>query len=258
MKTHLALRYACAIVLLGAFQIFAQRGDPPVIGYNLEPGFPTDLVDAFALEPRAFTAQGFARWEETDNDEDRFLFRPKVAYGITPFAHIEASVEFLTGDADRTGSGNLRLGGHYQFLDEEGMIPALAIIPAVEIPTGKDSRGLDTALTLAATRSLNISDGNDRLHFNVSWLRNAGSDNNEREHYYRIAFGYSRQFVENLTLVGNFVREEQRAKRQEANIIEAGALFQLDDRMTVSLSAGFGVAAESPDFRFGSGFQWSF
>jgi hypothetical protein len=260
MKTRTALNCTCAVAILGgALQTFAQRSEPPVAGYNLEPGFPTDLVDAFALDPRVFAAQGFIRYENTDNDEDRVAFRPKVAYGIVPYAHIEASVTFFSGDADRTGSGDLRLGAHYQFLDEEGLIPALAIIPAVEIPTGKDSRGLDSSLTLAATRSLNLGgDGNDRIHFNASWLRNAGSSAGEREHYYRIAFGYSRQFIDNLTLVVDFVREEQRAKHQESNIVEAGALYELDDRMTISFSAGFGIAAESPDFRIGSGFQWTF
>jgi hypothetical protein len=235
-----------------------RRADPPATGHNLEPGFPTELVDAFAVEPRVLAAQGFARWEETDADEDHVVFRPKVAYGIVPFAHVEASVAFFAGDADRTGSGDLRLGGHYQFLDEEGMVPALAIIPALEIPTGKNSRGLDTALTLAATRSLNLGDGNDRIHFNISWLRNAGSRSTEREHHYRLAFGYSREFIENLTLVANFVREELKPKGVEANIFEGGALYQLDDRMAVSLSAGFGIGAESPDFRVGSGFQWTF
>jgi hypothetical protein len=259
MKTTTVLPCACAVALLGsATTTLAQRGDPPAIGYNLEPGFPTDLVDAFALDPKVFAAQGFVRYEQTDNDQDRFLFRPKVAYGIAPYAHIEASVAVFSGDADRTGSGDIRLGAHYQFLDEAGVVPAMAIIPGVEIPTGKDSRGLDTSLTLAVTRSLNLGDGNDRIHFNASWLRNAGSNDFEREHYYRVAFGYSRQFMENLTLVADFVREEQRVKKQEANIIEAGAAYQFDDHMTGSLSLGFGIAAESPDFRIGSGFQWTF
>lgn len=258
MKTNSLLPCASALLATAAVSLGGDRSEPPPPGHNLEPGFPTELVDAFALEPGSFVAQGFLRWEETDADEDRVLLRPKVMYGIAPFAHIEASVPFLAGDADRTGSGDLRLGAHYQFLDEEGMIPALAIIPGVEIPTGKNSRGLDTSLTFAATRSLNISDGNDRIHFNISWLRNAGSDDNEREHHYRLAFGYSREFMEGLTLVANFVREELKVEGQDANILEAGALYQLDERMALSFSAGLGLGAESPDFRLGTGFQWSF
>jgi outer membrane putative beta-barrel porin/alpha-amylase len=259
MKTTRLICLCAILVLTSAMlSVAGDRADPPAPGHNLEPGFPTELVDAFALEPRVLAAQGFARWEETDADQDHVVFRPKVAYGIVPYAHIEASVAFFAGDADRTGSGDLRLGGHYQFLDEEGMVPALAIIPALEIPTGKNSRGLDTALTLAATHSLNLGDGNDRLHFNISWLHNAGRNDAEREHHYRLALGYSREFIEKLTLVVNFVREELKVKRVEANIFEGGALYQLDDRMAVSFSAGFGVGAESPDFRIGSGFQWTF
>jgi hypothetical protein len=258
MKT-IIVRCVCVGALMGsAIQTWAQRGEPAVVGYNLEPGFPTDLVDAFALDPKVFAAQGFVRYERTENDQDRFLFRPKVAYGVVPFAHIEASVGVFGGDADRTGSGDIRLGAHYQFLDEAGVIPAMAILPAADFPTGKDSAGVDTALTLAVTHSLNLGDGHDRIHFNVSWLRNAGRHEWEREHYYRLAFGYSRQFIESLTLVADFVREEQRVKGQESNIIEAGAAYQLDDRMTISGSVGFGIAAESPDFRIGSGFQWTF
>src|SRR5213593_4588100 len=259
MKT-ITLCCTCALLFVaGTTRICAQRGDPVAPGYNLEPGFPTDLVDAYAIEHKSFNAQGFARYERTDDDRDHFVFRPKVAYGIVPFAHIEASVTFFTGNADRTGSGDLRLGGHYQFLDEQGFVPALAIIPALDIPSGKNSRGLDTTLTLAATRAFPLpSDANDRLHFNISWLRNAGRESGERGNYYRAAFGYSRELLHNLAVVIDFVREEQRIKKHESNIVEGGALYQLNDQITMSFSAGFGIAAESPDFRLGTGFQWNF
>lgn len=259
MKAAIFLSCLCAITFLTG-NTFAQRGEPEEVGYNLEPGFPTDLVDAYAVEWKSLIAQGMLRYERTDDDRDHFTFRPKVFYGIAPFAHIEASVTFFSGNADRTGSGDLRLGGHYQFLDEQGIIPALAIIPSIDLPTGKNSRGTDSTLTLAATRALPLfgAEGNDRLHFNISWLHNAGHDDNEREHYYRAAFGYSREFLHNVTGVIDFVREEQRIKRAESNILEAGALYQLNDQITMSFSAGFGIAAESPDFRLGTGFQWTF
>lgn len=252
-----ALRLVVVLLTGSLLSAPAQRGDPPASGYNLEPGFPTDLIDAYAREPKRLSAETFLRWEQTDDDEDRFLFRPKIAYGIAPFAHIEASTTVFAGDADRTGSGDLRIGGHYQFLDENGWVPALGIFAAGDLPTGKDTRGLDTTVTLAASRELPMS-ANDRLHANLSYLRNAGREDGEREHYYRVAFGYSREFGDNLSFVADFIREEQRARRSEANIVEAGTLYQFDDRMALSISAGFGIGDESPDFRFGTGFRWNF
>ena len=259
MKTTTILLCASALLLF-AVTVSAERGDPEAPGYNLEPGFPTDLVDAYAIEPKSFIAQGAVRYERTDNDRDLFTFRPKVLYGIAPFAHLEASVPVYTGNADRTGSGDIRLGGHYQFLDEKGLVPALAILGSADIPTGKDSAGLDTTVTLAATRALPIfgGDANDRIHFNISWLHNAGHRSFEREHYYRAAFGYSRELVHNWIGVIDFVREEYRIKEMEANILEGGALYHLDDHIALSFNAGVGIAAESPDFRLGAGFQWTF
>jgi hypothetical protein len=259
VKTKNILVLASSLLLFTA-RVSAERGDPEAPGYNLEPGFPTDLVDAYAIEPRSLVAQGVVRYERTDNDRDHFAFRPKVAYGIAPFAHLEVSVPIFTGNADRTGSGDIRLGGHYQFLDEKGLVPALAILGSADIPTGKDSAGLDTTVTLAATRALPIfgGDANDRIHFNISWLHNAGHRSFEREHYYRAAFGYSRELVHNWTGVIDFVREEYRIKEMEANILEGGALYHLDDHIAMSFSAGVGISAESPDFRLGAGFQWTF
>jgi hypothetical protein len=225
--------------------------------FNLEEGLPTRVEDAYPIAFRGREVQGLFRYEQEADDRDKFTFEPRLEFGIAPNAQLTLHTPFFIGNADREGSGDLKIGGLYNFNTESINIPAFAIAAEGEIPTGKESRGLDTTLKLITTKSISDS-GLDRLHLNLAWIHNAGNRTEEREHRYSAILGYSRRLGPDTILVGDFVREQQREEGKNSNIFEIGVRQQITPLTVGTIGVGTGIGEDSPDIILTVGFQQSF
>lgn len=225
--------------------------------FNLEEGLPTELEDAYPVGYRGREIQSAVRYDRTRADENQLLLEPRLEFGVAPNTQVTLRVPFYVGNGDRTGSGNIGLGALYNFNTEGLVLPALAIAGEGEIPTGKDSRGFDTALKLILTKSVSQS-GLDRVHLNVAWHHNAGNDELEREHRYEAVVGYSRRINADWALVANFVREQEHHRGENSNVVELGTRWQVTPLSVLSFGAGAGIGEESPVARVTIGLQKSF
>lgn len=225
---------------------------------NLEEGLPTALEDAYPIPYRGREVQGQIRYERTSDGKNRFTFDPRLEFGIARNAQVSISAPFYVGNADRTGSGNIRLSGLYNFNQESLSTPAFAISARAEFPTGVDSAGVDTELKFIVTKSLGKSGALDRIHLNASWLRNDRANSDERSDRYRVILGYSRRLNADTTLVADFVRQQEMRKGDNSNVLELGIRRQLTPLTVLVFGVGAGIAEQSPDFRATVGFQQSF
>jgi Putative MetA-pathway of phenol degradation len=223
---------------------------------NLEEGLPTRVEDAYPTAFRNREVQGVFSYDRTRQDENRVTLEPRLEFGISPNTELRIRAPFYTGNADRTGSGNLDVSALYNFNAEGLVLPALAVEGEGEIPTGKDSRGFDTTLKFIATKSISQT-GLDRIHLNLGWTHNAGREADEREHRYLAILGYSRRLTADTVLVADFIREQERKRGENSNVIELGIRWQLTPRAVISFGAGAGIGEESPRARATIGFQRS-
>jgi hypothetical protein len=230
----------------------AARGQ----SYDLDRGFPTEVIDAYPAEHQALQVQTLLRYENTDGGGDRVLLEPEVQYGFAPNWHVEASIPILAGNADRTGSGDFRVAALWNFLPEDDAPVALAVEGQLTFPTGRNTAGIDPMMTLAATKTLSTGESQDRLHANLGVEYNAGNDNDERQSRWVGIIGYSRVLDERTVLVFDLIREQERQEHQDETILEAGATRELDDQWTVAGGLGIGLGDDSPRFRLQVGVQW--
>ena len=77
-------------------------------------------------------------------------------------------------------SGDLSIGALYNFNTETLQLPAFAARIEVGLPTGVNSRGVDTELTGVMTRSF----GRWRTHVNLGYTFLGSPQQNERVHFY--------------------------------------------------------------------------
>lgn len=241
----------CALVLACATSARAQSS------YDLDRGFPTQVIDAYPTAHESLEVQGLLRYEREDGGGDVLLLVPEVQYGIAENVHVAAAVPIVAGSGDRTGSGDVELSALWHFLPEEDWWAALAVEGQLTLPTGHDTAGLDPAFTLVATKTLSTGQAQDRLHFNLGWEYNAGSGNDERDDMVHVILGYSRRLDERTVLVADLVYEQFRPRGESGTILEVGAMRHLDDQWTVSAGAGVGLGADAPDFRIQAGIQWT-
>lgn len=247
-----ALGILLAVLLLGG-----TESSPAADHDNLEEGLPTEIEDAYPIGFRGREFQSVLRYERTDDDKDRVVIDPRIEFGFAPNWQGKISVPFYLGSADKTDSGNIGLEAFYNFNTEGIVLPAFALSTRADLPTGRDSAGIDTTVKAIVTKSITKT-GLDRIHLKVAWKHNAGARHEQREDLYRAMLGYSRRIDADTLFVADFVREQEIGRKKEANIFEAGVRRQITPLSLIAFGLGAGVGDESPDFRATFGFQKSF
>jgi len=258
-----AARHVGMVAISGAALFASSRVRGGDI-HDLQRGLPLEVEDTTTTEKRQMQLQAAGRYQLEDNGDDLLFVEPQLQYGFADNFHAEVSYPIIAGSGDRTGAGDVIVGGLYRFLDEkhagfgDDPWPSLAIRGQVELPTGVHSDGFDTFFRFVATKTITEASSQDRLHLNVDWEHNAAAASFERENRFAIILGYSRKLDDKTVVLADIVREQERHEGEDSTILEAGVLRQITDKVTVSGGLGFGLGEDSPDFRATLGVQYSF
>lgn len=224
---------------------------------NLEEGLPTHVEDAYPVAYRSREVQAVFSYESTDESEDRLTIEPRLEVGVCRNTQVTLRAPFYAGSADRSGSGDIGLGGLYNFNTETLVLPAFAIAGEAEFPSGKSSSGVDTTLKFIVTKSV-TSSGLDRVHLNLAWRHNGSAEPDESSDRLVGVVGYSRRLNADTIVVADYVREEAETEGEAANIVELGVRRQLTPLTVLSLGVGAGLGEDSPGVRITAGYQRSF
>lgn len=249
----LAAFFLCAFAPLGLMPQ-AHAADHT----NLEEGLPTEIEDAYptAYGNRELQLQG--RYERTEDGKNRFVLDPRLEYGFARNWQAKIAVPFRLGNADQTGSGDVGVELFYNFNTESLKVPAIAVSARADLPTGKDSRGVDTTYKFIATKTLGAGAKLQRLHLNLIYRNNAKAQASERSNRYGAVLGYSQRLNADTVGVLDFVREQEREKGKTSNVLELGLRRQMTPLRVLALGIGAGIGDDSPRFRLTAALQQSF
>lgn len=225
---------------------------------NLEENIPTQLEDAYPLPYLNREIQAFGRYEQDREGRDLFRLEPRIEVGFARNWQARIGTPFLLGSGDRTGSRNLIAEAMYNFNQESHFVPAIALSGRLDVPTGLSSTGLDTHLRFLATKTLPFTSLLQRVHVNVSWVRNSDPMSDERQNRYIAIVGYSARVARATFFVADYVREQQRRRGYDSNIIELGIRQIINPLTVLALGVGTGIAEDSPEARVTIGIQYSF
>ncbi|KXK00578.1 MAG: hypothetical protein UZ03_NOB001002743 [Nitrospira sp. OLB3] len=177
-------------------------------------------------------------------------------YGAIDWTHMHHEQTY--GNGDRTGSRNLIAEAMYNFNQESQLRPAIALSGRLDVPTGLSSTGLDTHARFLATKTIPYTSLFQRVHVNVSWVRNSDPMSDERQNRYIAIVGYSARVARATVFVADYVREQQRRKGYDSNIVELGIRQIINPLTVLALGVGAGIAEDSPEMRVTIGLQYSF
>lgn len=222
---------------------------------NLEEGFPTALTDAYPIAYLGREAQLVNRFVRMHEDDDGFMFEPRLEFGFPRNTQISVAVPFRTGELEPDELGDVHVEALYNFNQETLDLPAFSAIAAVDTPTGDESHGVDPEVGAVITRTLGRSWLMHQLHLVGRYQFNAEEQADERDGRYQAVVGYSRRVSPQLFVVFDYLREQELEKDQEVNLVEAGLRYGLTPTWVLSAGAGFGIGAESPDVQATIGLQ---
>jgi hypothetical protein len=145
-------------------------------------------------------------------------------------------------------SGDLHLGLLYNFNTETLKLPAFAVRVEADLPTGVNSRGVDTQMTGIMTRSFNRW----RVHVNAGYTVLGSPQGQERPGTYRAIvavsypIGYPMRFRETV-IASLYTRQSDLRGQSNYTGIEMGLRHQLTSRLV--LDAGIGTEFLGPSDR---------
>ncbi len=218
-------------------------------------GSPVTVDDAQTVGIRVLQVNVPVDFARSGGDHQANL-APLLKWGAMDGVEVSSSIPVHMGSADRTGSGDLRLGAKWKFADEFGWRPALAAELVAVAPTGRDSEGVDTALRLLATRSLGGRVWH-RLHGNLIADHNARPAVGERPNRYTGVLGYDRRLTPDVMMVTDLVYAQGRERDATDRLVEIGARYRVMNDV-VSFGVGRGLRSSATTWRLLASYQHVF
>jgi outer membrane putative beta-barrel porin/alpha-amylase len=240
-----AARVAMLLLLMGPASVWALDHD------NLDPNRPIAMEDAYAIPKGEIGLESGVRVNDRREGRTRVVFQPQIIYGAFNNTQIEIQGDLFTDPASLVGankSGDLHLGLLYNFNTETLGLPAFAARVELDLPTGVDSRGVDTQLTGILTRSF----GRWRAHFNAGYTFLGSPQGQERNGTYRVIaalsypLGYPTSFRDTLIMDVYTRQSDLKGRRNNAGV-EIGLRHQLTSRIV--LDSGIGTEFVGPSDR---------
>lgn len=225
----------------------AQPGD-------ISEGAPLLVDDTTVTEAGKRSYQLPLVFESTGSGDERTRFEPQLKFGIARNLQATVTVPLVLGSGSRTGSGDVRLGLQGKLNDERGWLPSFGASVRVDLPSGRDSQGLDTRLKLLATKSL---PGEQRVHANALFEDNQEPRPNERRNRRGFVLGYDLKLSEATLLMADYAYEHALARGRHDRLLEVGVRQKVRDGV-VGLGIGSGLGNSATDWRLAVSWQNDF
>lgn len=218
---------------------------------NLDPNRPIGMEDAYAIAKGEIGAEGGVRFNDRREGRTRVTFQPQIIYGAFANTQIEIQGDLMTEPNTLVGankSGDLHLGVLYNLNTETITLPAFAVRVETDLPTGVNSRGVDTQMTGILTRSF----GRLRAHLNAGYTILGSPQGQERPGAYRAVaaisypLGYPTSFLDTL-IVSVYTRQSDLRGQRNNTGVEIGLRHQLTSRIV--LDGGLGTELYGPSDR---------
>ncbi|BCA53035.1 hypothetical protein W02_01750 [Nitrospira sp. KM1] len=209
---------------------------------NLDPNRPIAIEDAYVIPKGEIGVEGGVTFDDRKRGKGRFGFQPQIIYGAFENTQIEIMSGIQTEPQGVTGddkSGDLSIGALYNFNTETINIPAFAARIEIGLPTGVNSKGVDTEMTGVMTRSF----GRWRTHVNAGYTILGSPQQNERPGIYRVVaavsypLGYPLSFRD--TIIANvFTRQSDLRGQRNPTGIGLGIRHQVSSRVVFDTGIG--------------------
>ncbi len=218
---------------------------------------PLTVQDAYPTSFGTIDTEVSGRWDRTRSDRNLDELRPTLKWGAMENLQLSVSAPYRFGNDDQSDSGEVTVGGLYQLTKDHGVLPAIALATSIAPPYA-ERQGTDTDLTFIASKSLASGEHSPRVHLNLSWRHTIDNSADNRENRYIAVIGYSHPLGAKTTLLGDFVREQERERGADSNLLEIGMRHEMAPDWILSVGAGAGIGDDSPQARLLIGVQHSF
>ena len=282
MKRLAWLVCAGAAALAFCVPTFAQDEPEDAVAERQSMDAYTSIEDGQPGGPGEFEIRLDTAWEkESGEEENEFPVEYELKYTGKGNDFWKNSKWSLTqgaelGNGSVDGNGDIELGWQQRWVSQEDHFATFGTLLSFRLPTGDDSSGVDTTLTLILDKDL----GPGTIYLS-SWVTSAHGHNNleEDDHHWPFwwwrhddeaelrrtqwgaQLGYKWQLADKFALIGNYVLKSSEEDGEDSiNQLELAGEYHATDSLTIGpgIVIGLDDHEETPDFGVGIRFTYAF
>lgn len=225
-----------------------QPGEPGEFEFEMKWGWEMLSTRKGPLKEHAHSTFGFEAEVEYTLQGSEFLNNTQLSL----------AVPLELGNGHVEGNGDVTFGWQQRWVKENGMMPTLATLAEMRIPTGIGSSGVDGTLTGIVAKDV----GPGTAFFNL-WGKTANGDNIEDVRYFQWGFrtGYKYRLNEQIAIVGDYsYQSSEEYGHGDLDVLEFGGEFRINDHLTIGpgIQIGLDDNEETPDVGAGIQLKYSF
>ena len=264
----------CPVLLVGQAWTQEPTEPPSQTSDELMPGEDAvaerQSVDAFnSLEdgqpgvPGGFELEADFGWQTTSGEHDAFSLTPELELTLDGCEFLRNTqlilgvpLDFGLGRVE--GNGDVEFGWQQRWVAEEGLMPTLATLAEVRLPSGYHSAGVDGTLTGIVAKDC----GPGTLYFNA-FAKTANGDNVEdlRHFQWGLRAGYKWRITDELALIADYLHEvSEQETHGDVNLLEVSGEWHVTKDLTIGpgIFVGLDDNEETPNLGAGVHLTWSF
>ena len=181
------------IIFVAAWTLLGTGGARANDHNNLDSDRPLSFEDAESIAYGEQSLEFGAYLLAPINEEMGGQLKVEYLYGFAPNSHLVVGIAPQVGNRDNQQNsvfdvGNFSVGAFHNFNREYDDIPAFAIRADVEIPTGRDSQGVDLRVRTIASKTVGQY---ERLHLNLDLNLKTETTSGDRSFLPALIVGYS-------------------------------------------------------------------
>ena len=221
------------------------------------------LEDGQPGDPGHFELQFDFGWQTTSNQDDPVTFTPELKY--TPDGSdflrnmkltLNAPMVYGLGGVD--GNADVTLGWQQRWVVENGLMPTLATLAEVRLPSGYRSSGVDGTLTGIVAKEA----GPGTIYLNA-FAASVNGDNIEdlRHFQWGMRTGYRWRVDEKIALIADYVyQSSEQTGHSDVHLFEVSGEWHINDNLVIGpgIVVGLDHNDEAPNFGAGFRLTWAF
>ncbi|MFH1416729.1 MAG: hypothetical protein ABII12_00365 [Planctomycetota bacterium] len=216
----------------------------------------TSIEDGQPGGPGEFELEFSLGWETASGEHDPVTLETELEY--TPDGSdflrnmqliLAVPVEMGLGGVE--GNADLEFGWQQRWVREDGMMPTLATLAEVRIPSGYHSSGVDGTLTGIIAKDC----GPGTAYLN-GFVKTANGDNVEdlRHFQWGAVAGYKWRVNDQFALIGDYViKSSEEEDHANVNLLEFSGEYKVNEHLTVGPGIVIGLDDNEETPNFGAG-----
>ena len=222
----------------------------------------SSLEDGQPGHPGRFELQFDFGWETTSGEHDPVLFKPELKFTLDGNEFLRntkltLSVPTEFGSGGVNGNADLEFGWQQRWVTEEGLMPTLATLAEIRIPSGYHSSGVDGTLTGIVAKDF----GPGTFYFNAfAETANGHNVKDLRAFQWGLRAGYKWRVSDDFALIGGYVySSSEQYGHGDINLLEVSGQWRVSETITIGPGVFVGLDNNEETPNFGAGFRltWS-